>query len=70
MHAIELSVNIDYQYQIFCNYLKQFIQKKAEYIKTKNKPINLGLFQAKIEMSDDFNGLLLDNFCFDDEVFV
>lgn len=68
MHAIELSVNIDYQHQIFLQ-LPQTIQpQKAkvivmyEDIEMENKPIKLGLFQGKIEMSDDFNESLPDSF--------
>ena len=68
MHAIELSVNIDYQHQIFLQFPQTIQPQKAkvivmyEDIEMENKPIKLGLFQGKIEMSDDFNEPLPDSF--------
>jgi hypothetical protein len=74
MHAIELPVSINHQHQIVLQ-LPQTIQpQKAKVIvmyenfETKNKPMKLGLFQGKIEMSDDFNEPLPDSFWLNGEL--
>jgi hypothetical protein len=74
MHAIELPVSINHQHQIFLQ-LPQTIQpQKAKVIvmyedfEMTNKPMKLGLFQGKIEMSDDFNEPLPDSFWLDGEL--
>ncbi len=74
MLAIELPVSINHQHQIILQ-LPQTIQpQKAKVIvmyedfETTNKPMKLGLFQGKIEMSDDFNEPLPDSFWLDGEL--
>jgi hypothetical protein len=68
MHAIELPVEIDSNHQIHLQLPKTIHARKAKVIviyeepEQPVKPITLGLFKGKIQMSDDFNEPLPDSF--------
>ena len=68
MHAIELPVEIDSNHQIHLQLPKTIRARKAKVIviyeeyEQPAKPITLGLFKGKIQMSDDFNEPLPDSF--------
>jgi len=68
MHAIELSAEIDHNQQIHLQLPKTINAHKAkvivmyEEIEQPLKPITLGLFKGKIQISDDFNEPLPDSF--------
>ncbi len=68
MHAIELPAEIDQNQQIHLQLPKNINAHKARVIimyeeaEQPNKPITLGLFKDKIQMSDDFNDALPDSF--------
>lgn len=68
MHAIELPADIDQNQQIHLQLPKNINAHKARVIvmydedEKQKKPITLGLFKDKIQMSDDFNEPLPDSF--------
>ncbi len=68
MQAIELSAEIDQNQQIHLQLPKNINAHKARVIvmyeedEPPKKPIVLGLFKDKIQMSDDFNEPLPDSF--------
>lgn len=68
MQAIELPAEIDQNYQIHLQLPKTINARKAKVIVMYEetipplKPIALGLFNGKIQMSDDFNEPLPDGF--------
>jgi hypothetical protein len=68
MHAIELPAEIDQNQQIHLQLPKNINAHKARVIimyeeaEQSNKPITLGLFKDKIQISDDFNDALPDSF--------
>ncbi|TRX00782.1 hypothetical protein [Candidatus Methylobacter oryzae] len=68
MHAIELPVEIDSNRQIHLQLPETIHARKAKVIiiyeepERLVKPITLGLFKGKIQMSDDFNEPLPDSF--------
>jgi len=68
MQAIELSAEIDQNQQIHLQLPKNINAHKARVIvmykedEQPKKPIVLGLFKDKIQMSDDFNKPLPDSF--------
>ena len=68
MHAIELSAEIDQNQQIHLQLPNTVKAHKARVIimyeeaEQPKKPVILGLFKDKIQMSDDFNEPLPDSF--------
>lgn len=68
MHAIELPAEIDQNQQVHLQLPKNINAHKVRVIimyeetEQPNKPIKLGLFKDKIQMSDDFNDALPDSF--------
>lgn len=69
MQAIELSAEIDINQQIHLQLPKTINAHKARVIVMYEeepaaplKPLTLGLFKGKIQMSDDFNEPLPDSF--------
>ena len=69
MHAIELPAEIDHNHQIHLQLPKTINAGKAKVIVMYEeettqlfKPITLGLFKGKIQISDDFDDPLPDSF--------
>jgi hypothetical protein len=69
MHAIELPAEIDHNHQIHLQLPKTINVGKAKVIVMYEeettqlfKPITLGLFKGKIQISDDFDDPLPDSF--------
>ncbi len=68
MQAIELAAEIDHNQQIHLQLPKSINAHKAkvivmyEEIEQPLKPLILGLFKGKIQLSDDFNEPLPDSF--------
>ena len=69
MQAIELAAEIDHNQQIHLELPKSIHAHKAkvivmyeEEIVQPLKPLTLGLFKGKIQLSDDFNEPLPDSF--------
>ncbi|NOQ35056.1 MAG: hypothetical protein GQ569_04085 [Methylococcaceae bacterium] len=74
MQAIELAAEIDQNHQIHLQLPKNINSHKAKvivmYEETEQdlKPLKLGLFKGKIQMSDDFNDPLPDSFWLEGEL--
>ena len=71
MEAIEIETEIDENHHIQINVPKNWNSGKVKVIilretgrkeKMKKKPLKLGLFRGKIQMSHDFNDELSDEF--------
>lgn len=71
MQAIELSAEIDQNWQIHLQLPKTVTAHKAKVIVmyedetasvSASKPLKLGLFKGKIQISDDFDAPLPDSF--------
>ena len=68
MQAIELAAEIDHNQQIHLQLPKSIHAHKVkvivmyEEIEQPLKPLTLGLFKGKIQLSDDFNEPLPDSF--------
>lgn len=74
MQAIELSAEIDHNQQIHLQLPKSINAHKAKvivmYEETEQplKPLTLGLFKGKIQVSDDFNEAFPDSFWLEGQV--
>ncbi|MDO8941390.1 MAG: hypothetical protein Q7U98_19715 [Methylicorpusculum sp.] len=74
MQAIELSAEIDHNQQIHLQLPKSINAHKAKvivmYEETEHplKPLTLGLFKGKIQVSDDFNEAFPDSFWLEGQV--